>query len=307
MPTYAVEQLDTVTVTDGSPLAGMDLMSPFVWPEKGGYRLMVRGVPDPLGPTDPTGLIAYGTSTDGLQFTLDPTLAIAPDPDPGAPDAGGCEDPTVQVSADGYVVLYTGVDARRTQGVMVAASGPSIERLVKRKVVLQAPEGEGNIKEATLVQTLAGDWRLFYEYAALFENGGADRIGASRIGVARAAHLHDEWVAMDDPFGIREDSWDNWHLSTGPICQVPGADPVMFYNGATLDARWRIGWVSFSPDYSRITGRGLEPLLLPPPPVDRTKTDIAFAASTIVEDGLISLYYSLEDRILRRARVRYYA
>ena len=85
------------------------------------------------------------------------------------------------------------------------------------------------------------------------------------------------------------------------------ADPVMFYNGATVDARWRIGWVSFSADYTQATGRGLEPVLLPPPPVDRDKTDIAFAASTVVEGDTIWLYYSLEDRILRRAKIRYYA
>ena len=303
MPTYAVERLDTVTIAPGSPLDGMDLMSPFVWKEGDRYRMMVRGVSDPLGPADPTGLIACGWSDDGLAFALDDGLAIAPGTDPADADAGGCEDPTV-VRIDGqYVVYYTGVDAKRTQGVMIAASGPTIETLVKRRVVLEAPAGEGNIKEATLAQTAAGEWRLFYEYAALFEQGR----GASRIGVATAAHPGDPWTSLADPFGTRTESWDNWHLSTGPICQVEGADPVMFYNGATLDARWRIGWVSFSPDYARVTGQGVMPVILPPPPDDRSKTDIAFAASTVIEDGLISLYFSLEDRTLRRARVRYYA
>jgi len=304
MPTYAVEALDSVTIAAGSPLDGMDLMSPFVWREGGRYRMLVRGVPAPLGPTDPTGLIASGWSDDGLSFTLDPALAIAPDADPAAPDAGGCEDPTVLVTAEGqYVVYYTGVDARRTQGVMIAATGPSLDRLTKRRVVLAAPAGEGNIKEATFARTAAGEWRLFYEYAAAEDRG----VGASRVGLARADSLDGGWTALDDPFPVRGDSWDNWHLSTGPICQMPGADPVMLYNGATLDARWRIGWISFSPDFDRVTGRGLEPVILPPPPEDRSKTDIAFAAATIVEDGMISLYFSLEDRILRRARIRYYA
>ncbi|WP_419809629.1 glycosidase [Sphingomonas sp.] len=303
MPTYAVEQLDTVTIASRTPLDGMDLMSPFVWKEGDRYRMMVRGVPDPLGPTDPTGLIACGESSDGLNFTLDAKLAVAPGADPADADGGGCEDPTVVLTDAGYVVYYTGVDAKRTQGVMIAASGPTLETLVKRRVALAAPAGEGNIKEATLVQTPAGDWRLFYEYAALFDGG----VGASRVGVARAGALGEDWESIADPFPTREDSWDNWHLSTGPICRLPGVDPVMFYNGATLDARWRIGWISFSEDYSRVTGRGLEPLILPPPPADRSKTDIAFAASTVIEDGGISLYFSLEDRILRRARIRYYA
>lgn len=304
MPTYAVEALDDVTIAQGSPIDGMDLMSPFVWQEQGRYRMLVRAVPDPLGLSDPTGLIASGWSDNGLHFTLDPTLAITPGADKSDADAGGCEDPTVLLADDGgYIVYYTGVDAARSQGVMIAATGPSLDQLTKRRVMLAAPEGEGNIKEATFAQTLAGDWRLFYEYAAAERDG----IGASRIGIAQAPSPAGPWTSLADPFPIREDSWDNWHLSTGPICQLPGADPVMFYNGATLDARWRIGWISFSPDFARITGRGLEPVILPPPPVDRAKTDIAFAASTIIENGMISLYFSLEDRILRRARIRYYA
>ncbi|MCU6452663.1 glycosidase [Sphingomonas sp. A2-49] len=304
MPTYAVEQLDTVTIAPGSPLDGMDLMSPFVWREGDRYRMLVRGVPDPMGPRDPTGLIASGWSDDGLAFTLDQRLAIAPGTDPADADAGGCEDPTVLRADDGsYVVYYTGVDAARSRGVMISATGPSLDALVKRRVELAAPEGEGNIKEATFARTPAGDWRLFYEYAAAEDHG----VGASRVGVARAATLGDPWTALADPFPIRGDSWDNWHLSTGPICCLPGADPVMFYNGATLDARWRIGWISFDARFATVTGRGLEPLILPPPPEDRSKTDIAFAASTVVEDGMISLYFSLEDRILRRARIRYYA
>ncbi|WP_369674045.1 hypothetical protein, partial [Enterococcus faecium] len=77
MPTYAVEQLDTVTIAPGSPVDGMDLMSPYVWQEHGRYRMLVRAVPDPLGPHDPTGLIASGWSDDGLHFTIDDRIAIA--------------------------------------------------------------------------------------------------------------------------------------------------------------------------------------------------------------------------------------
>jgi hypothetical protein len=115
------------------------------------------------------------------------------------------------------------------------------------------------------------------------------------------------WTVLPDPFGIREGSWDNWHLSTGPVAKVESNDPVMFYNGATIDARWRIGWVSFDPDFERVTARGLEPLLVPPPPVDRAAIDIAFAASALVKGDMISLYFSLEDRMLSRALVKAYS
>jgi predicted GH43/DUF377 family glycosyl hydrolase len=294
MVAYVVEQLNDVTVQKGSVLEGMDLMSPFVWTEGALHRVLVRGVPHPLMSDDPTGIIALGHSKDGLHFTLDAKPAITPGPQPI--DLGGCEDPTVvQTDTGDYLVYYTGVDAKRTQGSMLLASGPDLAHLVKKEVVLQAPPGEGNIKEATLASTPSGDWRLFYEYAA-------DQ--ASRIGMASGPTAKGPWTVLPDPFGIRENSWDNWHLSTGPMTQIEGQDPVMFYNGATHDARWRIGWISFDPSFSHVTGRGLEPLILPPPAVDREATDIAFAASTVMDGERIALYYSLEDRVLRRAIVR---
>jgi hypothetical protein len=177
------------------------------------------------------------------------------------------------------------------------AKGPDLTTLHEQRVMLKAPAGEGNIKEATLARGSDGQFRLFYEYA---------RENASRIGMAVGPTLEGPWTVVDDPFSIRDRSWDNWHLSTGPIVQEEGRDPVMFYNGATVDARWRIGWISFASDFSHVTGRGIEPLLMPPPAQSRDATDIAFASSCLVMGGDIWLYYSLEDKILRRARVRRY-
>jgi len=71
MVAYVVEQLDDVVVDPG-PLAGMDLMSPFVWREGNGYRMLLRGVPKPKGPDQPTGVIAAASCEDGLHFTVEP-------------------------------------------------------------------------------------------------------------------------------------------------------------------------------------------------------------------------------------------
>ena len=131
MITYVVEQLDTVTLTGGPLTSTMDLMSPFVWREKDAYRIMVRGVPNPLGPTDPTGLIVGGSGSDGLSFAMDDQLALVPGPGPD--DAGGCEDPTVFVKADGsYLVYYTGVDAAHQQGSMIFVAARRLSRFRKR-------------------------------------------------------------------------------------------------------------------------------------------------------------------------------
>jgi predicted GH43/DUF377 family glycosyl hydrolase len=299
---YVVEKLETVTLDiarEDGLLAGHDLMSPYVWEEKGNgekgkTHLLVRVLKNPLGREDPTGVIYAGTSDDGLSFTMKRKPAIAPGPD--GVDAGGVEDPTVVLDESGLLlVFFTGVDAGRQQGSLLVARGEDLTSLKKEKVLLEAPAGEGNIKEATVAQGADGRWRLFYEYA---------RDNASRIGLALADDPDGPWVPVDDPFTVRETLWDNWHLSTGPIVVREGEPPVMFYNGATADARWRIGWIAFDENYSRVVDRCIEPMLVPPPPEQRAGTDIAFAASCLDDGKTIYLYYSLEDRVLRRARVR---
>ena len=296
MVAYVVEKIDPVCLAASEPLKSMDWMSPYVWEKQGKLWLMMRGVPDPMGQNDPTGIIWCGCSDDGLTFLMDDRPAIVPGPD--NVDVAGVEDPTVEPMKDGLIVYFTGVGAGRRQGTLLLATGHDIYSLKKQEVILKAAEGEGNIKEATLFQAPDGSWRLFYEFA---------RDNASRIGMAKAAELGAEWTALEEIVPIRADSWDNWHLSPGPIVQRPDKLPVMFYNGATIDARWRIGWVTFDRDCICVTDRGLEPMLVPPPATDRASTDIAFAASALLqEDGTIHLYYSLEDRMLSRATVRAY-
>lgn len=294
MVAYVVEKIEAVWLLAGEPLKSMDWMSPFVWHGADGRLwMMMRGVPNPFRSFDPTGIIWCGESDDGLTFQMDPKPVIVPGPE--SIDSGGVEDPTVVQNDDGMMVYYTGVRADRRQGSMLLATGPDPYSLEKQEVIFKAPGGEGNFKEATLLQAPDQSWRLFYEFA---------RDGASRIGMARAPKLGAKWTAMQAMVPIREDSWDNWHLSTGPIVQHPDRDPVMFYNGATNDARWRIGWVTFDQHCECITDRGIEPLLMPPPASDREATDIAFAASAVLQqDGTIHLYYSLEDRKLSRATV----
>jgi predicted GH43/DUF377 family glycosyl hydrolase len=300
MVAFVVEALDEVMLDIAGPegrLAGHDLMSPYVWLEgESRHRMLVRVLPNPLGPTDPTGVIWAGDSADGLNFVMRKEPSIVPGPEPV--DAGGCEDPSMVCNERGeYLIFYTGVDAARQQGSMLVAAGPHLVELKKQKVMLEAPKGEGNIKEATLAKGSDGQYRLFYEYA---------KDNASRVGMAVGPGLEGPWTVVEDPFPIREGAWDNWHLSTGPMLEQPGKNPVMFYNGATVDARWRIGWIEFSPDYAKVTARGVEPLLMPPPAKDRTATDIAFAASVVIKRDGIWLYYSLEDRVLRRATVTRY-
>ncbi len=78
----------------------------------------------------------------------------------------------------------------------------------------------------------------------------------------------------------------------------------MFYNGATPKTRWRIGWIAFDAECTRVVARGEEPLFDLAPPMGAT--DIAFAASCVETDGgdALWLYYSVADKDLFRATLR---
>lgn len=101
----------------------------------------------------------------------------------------------------------------------------------------------------------------------------------------------------------RADRFDRHHLSAGPIADTP-AGPVMFYNGATEDARWRIGWALFDREYTRVLARATTAYHAAQNLGGGT--DIAFAASAVQADGgSIWLYYSISDAYLMRATVEF--
>ena len=291
---FSVEAIDELRIEADQPIKDRDLLSPDVWNEQGKCKILVRSAPRTLTETGNTGTIHYGESDDGIAFHLHSKPVIAPD---GSDlDVGGCEDPTVVSGQGGYVVYYTGVDQTRTSGQMLYATGTRIDQLQKRGVALASSKTEGNTKEATIECTEDGKWRLFYEYA---------HNEASLIGLALGDGVAGPWREQKAPFEPRDDNWDNWHLSPGPLLTCDKNMPVMFYNGATHDARWRIGWIAFNHDYTKVVDRCIEPLIVPPPPKERDDTDIAFAASCIVIDDRTShLYFSRADKMLFRAAIR---
>ncbi len=291
---FVVDQIDPVKMRGNVAVAQRDLMSPYVWqPQAGRFDMLVRAVPRP-GEEGETGTIWYAQSADGLAFTASDTPVLSPGPGPA--DIGGCEDLTPIFAPDGSVIVYyTGVDATRTHGEMLYATGPSIDGLEKRGIAMPSAPSEGNLKEATVDRTPDGGWRMFYEYA---------RGEASLIGLAVGEDVAGPWRHLPEPFTPRPDAWDAWHLSPGPLLTTDKDCPVMFYNGATHDARWRIGWIAFDAEYTCVVDRCIEPLIVPPPRGQRTDTDIAFAASVVVVGDEIWLYYSIEDKQLCRAVIR---
>lgn len=291
MRRFEVVDIVPLQLTESPLTLDRYLMSPFVWKEGEEFWMALRVV-------EVSANQGWGESTirfakgDGVHFELADTPALSPGP--WAEDLGGCEDPTIFFHEGQCRVYYTGWNAHIRQSKLLYAAGHDIAHLQKRGDVLHGIR-HWNTKEATLVKTPSG-WRLFYEYSESLQ---------SLIGRAFSSEPTEHWRDEEDPFAPRPDSWDSWHLSTGPVAFSDSDSPVMFYNGADKDAHWRIGWVEFDSSYRTVTARGAEPVIRPEH-LPEGYNDIAFAASSL-ESGQdrLDLYYSVGDRTLYKATIRW--
>jgi beta-1,2-mannobiose phosphorylase / 1,2-beta-oligomannan phosphorylase len=188
---------------------------------------------------------------------------------------------------------YTGWNQTALRGQLLLAAGTDAEHLRKRGIAIPYSDRVMNPKEATIAPVADGTWRLFFEFA---END------ASKVGIASSPAVSGPWTVLSPIFEARPGRWDSWHLSPGPLLCTDPMRPVMFYNGATRDAKWRIGWIAFDAGFTRVVARGDDPLITPPSgaPGD---TDIAFAASAVEANSTIYLYYSIADKDMMRAEV----
>ena len=291
---FAIESVSELTVDRPLELMGYYILSPCVWKESTSYHLLTRVVnPSPTA-AKKVARIHYAGGLSACHFVLDASPVIAPAPD--SDDRDGCEDPTLAKVEDLFYVFYSGWNQNERVSRLLLATGPEIHRLKKEGPPLAQSPRFTNTKEATIVGCADGTWRMFFEFA---------EDGRSKIGIASSDEVRGPWKFGDPPLETRSNSWDSWHLSTGPVTLADPDRPVMFYNGADRDARWRIGWVQFDAAFGRITDRCEHPLI--EPPVERRQpedTDIAFAASAVQEADHVGLYYSTSDRWLWHARLR---
>ncbi len=293
-PSFELVSARPLSLKSSNRLANMYVLSPFVWHDGDCWHIMARAVP--RRDDEPRLKMAeawHGTSRDGFEFDMDIAPAIFPGPDKA--DLDGCEDPTVMVDKEGLRVWYTGYNQAEETGRIMLALGTGPGALEKQGVALGSTNLFANPKESTVVAAGEG-WRMMFEYA---------RDGASLIGEVRSDSLDGPW--SDRKSGLiepRPESWDCWHLSPGPIIGEGSDAPVMFYNGATRDAAWRIGWALFDRDFSRVIARSDEPLISPEDGRDEGASDIAFVASAVEHGGEIRIYFSQSDRDIRCAIVR---
>lgn len=291
---FTLEQVERVAYACSVELEGMYKLSPFVWREGERFELLLRVVNYSDMAAEKVARIHRGISLNGLDFALGDTPVIAPGDDvPGSYDSGGCEDPTVAFVDGRFYVYYSGWNEHLKRGELLLAQGASLEHLEKRGIALPSTANASNPKEAEIVRAADGTWRLFFEYAH------DDR---SKIGIASAPHVDGPWTVQAPLFAARP-GWDEWHLSTGPVIGGDDILPVMFYNGATRAAQWRIGWVVFDPMFTRVVARCEHPIVLPGERRFPEDTDIAFAASAVEDGDRIQLYYSIADRHVMRATI----
>jgi len=286
-PGFDVAGIEDIRLRGPADLARKRLMSPYVWRDADRFRMLFRVVDDAAATTGSLWL-AQG---DGLDFTADEAPLIVPGPQDF--DAKGCEDPTVVHVDDGCLVYYTGV---QSDGVaqLLWAQGPDIRSLGKRGVAHPSTPRDHNTKEAAVERRGAG-WLLLFEYSCK---------GHSRIGRAEADGPSGPWAERPAPLAPRPGGWDGWHLSTGPILIDDPNGPIMFYNGANEDAVWQIGWVRFDEMLSRPIDRCGAPLVEAPKSAGPDGHRVAFAASVVASEDELWLYFTHNDRSLRRARLR---
>lgn len=176
---------------------------------------------------------------------------------------------------------------------MLLSKGLSVELLELSGVAIPDQKGYRNPKEATVFQLQNKEWVLWFEYAD--EN-------RSKLGIAKSSNPAGPWKIVGEYLPATK-GWDNYHLSAGPVVNHDVYGSVMFYNGSNEKTHWRIGWVEMDDD-GNVKNRSTSPLITPPKPIN-DETDIAFAASAVLDNDEIWVYYSIADKKIMRAIVCY--
>ncbi|MET3980965.1 putative GH43/DUF377 family glycosyl hydrolase [Mucilaginibacter sp. UYP25] len=285
---YKVIKNEKLKLKCSSPLSGMYQLSPFVWEEGGGYRILMRAVNTSEDATQKVARIYSGTSKNGLDFHMSDGPVIAPSTK--SYDKDGCEDPTVVCVGKKYLVYYTGWNQTKMEGQLILATGKTLDELAFSVTAIPSKTPYINPKEATVTQLKNGKWFLLFEYA---------NEKRSKLGVAGIKNAKGPWKIKGEYLPAVKDSWDAYHLSPGPVVITPQGQTVLFYNGSDPDAHWRIGWAELD-EKGKITARSDKPLITPAK-AKKGETDIAFAASAVVMNDQIWLYYTTADKTTYRA------
>ncbi len=288
MSTYKLIKTEELRLACTLPLEGMYKLSPWVWKEKSIYKMLVRAVNTSEDATQKVARIYSGISNNGIDFKMSDGAVIAPGTN--SYDKDGCEDPTVVCINNKYLVYYTGWNQTKMEGQLLLAKGKTLDTLKLSGVAVASKKPYINPKEATVTKLKNGKWLLLFEYA---------NQKRSKLGKAVSTKAAGEWKIDGEFLKAVKDSWDSYHLSPGPALIDSNGEFVMFYNGSDAKTRWRIGWIKMNNE-GKITDRSKTPLITPPKNKPG-ETDIAFAASAVLVNKHIWLYYTTADKSMFRA------
>jgi beta-1,2-mannobiose phosphorylase / 1,2-beta-oligomannan phosphorylase len=226
-------------------------------------------------------------STDGANFTFDPTPAIFP----SAPyEAFGCEDPRITEIDGVYTITYTAVSA---DGVAVAMASTRDFVTFERHGLIFPPTQ----KDVCFFPEKVGG-----RYVCRHRPGGTE-FNPPSIWTAYSPDLV-HWGDHHVTLVPRENSWESARVGCGapPIKTAEGW--LEIYHGSDGD-RYCLGAMLSDLEHpERLLTRSTTPVMVPEMPYELTGVfnECVFTNGQVVDpDGTITVYYGAADRICAAA------
>lgn len=260
---------DRPAVTFACPVAGRDI----AWAEKDAFNpgavvhdgrvcLLVRGE-DRVGRYAGTSRLGLATSTDGVQFDLEPEPVLAPGDDrwQAWEWPGGLEDPRLVEAPDGkFVCTYTAFDGK--VGCLFVATSPDLRRWTKHgpafagSPYVRRPTKAGAIvtelRDGRLVAArIDGRFWMYWGEGTIFAATSKDLIRWTPLEADSAPDKYLTWDAaasgpmghwrldrVPGPQGLRalagprRHRFDSLLTEPGPPPVLTGDGIVLIYNGA---------------------------------------------------------------------------
>jgi predicted GH43/DUF377 family glycosyl hydrolase len=314
--------------------AAKDVFNPAAVVRDGRVYLLIRGE-DTVGPYSGTSRIGLAVSDDGINFSLAPEPVLYPDADRWQPWEwpGGCEDPRVVESPDGYVCLYTAFDGKAA--CLCAATsddlvhwdkhgpaftgGPYARRWSKSGSIVTA------VHDGRLVASrIAGRFFMYWgegtcfgatsddlvHWAPLEFDSGADRYLTYAPSAAVGSWDIHPVPGQQAPRPLlvpRPGRFDSLLVEPGPPAVLTDAGIVLIYNGANLildeqgtpsDVAYQPGQVLFDAgEPGSPIARSVSPFLgnEETGALSGQVDNVCFAQGLVLRDDTWFLYYGMAD------------
>ena len=271
------------------------------------YESLYRQVSRPhKGQLIPESVIAFASSSNGVDFDRSGIVPIKPGVEKGSLDQLAVEDPTIVKDGQTYYVFHSAVSPKeKNEGVQVGiqvVTGDSLQRLgTKKQTVLTPKEVRNSLgKEVDMVKEPEFYYGKDQLWHMIFEHTGR---GKSEIAIAESPQITGPYRNHRSLLEVRPGTWDSQHLSPGPLLFTSGGDILMFYNGRgpknseDNTPSWSIGYTIIDTKTGAIIDRSGTPIIRPPEEIGPGNQLISFANSITSKEGprIHRLYYTVAD------------